>query len=137
MIQIESIKVQKRRGLILIIIGLIFLIFTTIWGLIWSLQLGIYVLAMGYPIIYFEVFGILILLLGIYTFLSSPRNKGLLLLIIGLTLSIVGIYYTLNILLNLEIFRTEPQIIAYVSFPVIIGVILILVGIKRVIVKLN
>jgi len=85
---------------------------------------------MGYPIIYYIAFGLFLLFIGIYTLLSNPRNKGLLLLIIGSLLTIVGSYYTINVFLNFEIFKYEPQIIVYIVIPIIIGITIILFGIN-------
>ena len=128
---------KKRNGLILFIIGTIILISAITWAIVWSLDLGIYVLAMGYPIIYSIAFGLFLFFIGIYTLLSNPRNKGLLLLIIGSLLTIVGSYYTINIFLNFEIFKFEPQIIVYVVIPIIIGILIILFGIKLVRMKIS
>ena len=133
----NKLEKKKRNGLILFIIGTIILIFAIIWAIVWSLDLGIYVLAMGYPIIYSIAFGLFLFFIGIYTLLSNPRNKGLLILIIGSLLTSVGSYYTINIFLNFEIFKFEPQIIAYVVIPIIIGILIILFGIKLVRMKIN
>ena len=133
----HQLEKKKRSGLILFIIGTIILIFAFLWAIVWSLDLGIYVLAMGYPIIYSIAFGLFLFFIGVYTLLSNPRNKGLLLLILGSVLTSVGSYYTLNIFLNFEIFKFEPQIIVYVVIPIIIGIIIILFGIKLVRMKIN
>ncbi|MBA7479033.1 hypothetical protein ES705_04905 [subsurface metagenome] len=126
----HQLEKEKRSGLILFIIGTIILISAIIWAIIRSLDIGIYVLAMGYPIIYSIAFGLFLLIIGIYTLLSNPRNKGLLLLIIGSLLTSVGSYYTINVFLNFEIFKFEPQIIVYVVISIIIGIIIILFGIN-------
>jgi len=133
----HQLEKKKRSGLILFIIGTIILIFSFLWAIVWSLDLGIYVLAMGYPIIYSIAFGLFLFFIGVYTLLSNPRNKGLLLLILGSVLTSVGSYYTLNIILNFEIFKFEPQIIVYVVIPIIIGIIIILFGIKLVRMKIS
>ena len=133
----HQLEKEKRSGLILFIIGTIILISAIIWAIIRSLDIGIYVLAMGYPIIYSIAFGLFLLIIGIYTLLSNPRNKGLLLLIIGSLLTSVGSYYTINVFLNFEIFKFEPQIIVYVVIPIIIGIIIILFGIKLVRMEIN
>ncbi len=133
----HQLEKEKRSGLILFIIGTIILISAIIWAIFRSLDLGIYVLAMGYPTIYFIAFGLFLFIIGIYTLLSNPRNKGLLLLIIGSLLTSVGSYYTINIFLNFEIFKSEPQIIVYVIIPIIIGIIIILFGIKLVRMEIN
>ena len=133
----HQLEKKKRSGLILFIIGTIILIFSFLWAIVWSLDLGIHVLAMGYPIIYSIAFGLFIFFIGVYTLLNNPRNKGLLLLILGSVLTSVGSYYTLNIILNFEIFKFEPQIIVYVVIPIIIGIIIILFGIKLVRMKIS
>ena len=133
----HQLEKEKRSGWILFIIGTIILISAIIWAIIWSLDIGIYVLAMGYPIIYSIAFGLFLFLIGIYTLLSNPRNKGLLLLIIGSLLTSVGSYYTINIFLNFEIFKSEPQIIVYVVIPIIIGIIIVIFGIKLVRMEIN
>jgi hypothetical protein len=133
----HQLEKKKRSGLILFIIGTIILIFSFLWAIIWSLDLGIYVLAMGYPIIYSIAFGLFIFFIGVYTLLSNPRNKGLLVLIIGSLLTSVGSYYTINVFLNFEIFKFEPQIIVYVVIPIIIGILIILFGIKLVRMKIS
>jgi len=133
----HQLEKEKRKGLILFIIGTIILISAIIWAIVGSLDLGIYVLAMGYPIIYSIAFGLFLFFIGIYTLLSIPRNKGLLLLIIGSLLTSVGSYYTINVFLNFEIFKFEPQIIVYVVIPIIIGIIIILFGIKLVRKEIN
>ena len=133
----HQLEKEKRSGLILFIIGIIILISAIIWAIIWSFDIGIYVLAMGYPIIYSIAFGLFLFLIGIYTLLSNPRNKGLLLLIIGSLLTSVGSYYTINIFLNFEIFKSEPQIIVYVVIPIIIGIIIVIFGIKLVRMEIN
>jgi hypothetical protein len=69
--------------------------------------------------------------------ISNPRNKGLLLLIIGSLITGVGSYYTINIFLNLEIFKSEPQIIVYVVIPIIIGIIIVIFGIKLIWMEIN
>ena len=74
----HQLEKKKRSGLILFIIGTIILISAIIYAIFRSLDLGIYVLAMGYPIIYFIAFGSFLFFIGIYTLLSNPRNKGLL-----------------------------------------------------------
>ena len=133
----HQLEKEKRSGLILFIIGTIILISAIIWAIVWSLDLGIYVLAMGYPIIYSIAFGLFLFFIGIYTLLSNPRNKGLLLLIIGSLLTIVGSYYTINIFLNFEIFKSEPQIIVYVIIPIIMGIIIVIFGIKLIKMEIN
>lgn len=133
----HQLEKKKRSGLILFIIGTIILISAIIWAIIWSLDLGIYVLAMGYPIIYSIAFGLFLFFIGIYSLLSNPRNKGLLLLIIGSLITGVGSYYTINIFLNFEIFKSEPLVIVYVVIPIIIGIIIILFGIKLVRMEIN
>ena len=133
----HQLEKKKRSGLILFIIGTIVLIFAFLWAIVWSLDLGIYVLAMGYPIIYSIAFGLFLFFIGIYTLLSNPRNKGLLVLIIGSLLTIVGSYYTINIFLNFEIFKSEPQIIVYVIIPIIIGIIIVIFGIKLIKMEIN
>ena len=133
----HQLEKEKRSGLIIFIIGTIILISAIIWAIVRSLDLGIYVLAMGYPTIYFIAFGLFLFFIGIYTLLSNPRNKGLLLLIIGSLLTSVGSYYTINIFLNFEIFKFEPQIIVYVVISIIIGIIIILFGIKLVRMEIN
>jgi len=133
----HQLEKEKRSGLILFIIGIIILISAIIWAIIWSFDIGIYVLAMGYPIIYSIAFGLFLFLIGIYTLLSNPRNKGLLLLIIGSLLTSVGSYYTINIFLNFEIFKSEPQIIVYVVIPIIIGIIIVIFGIKLIKMEIN
>jgi len=133
----HQLEKKKRSGLILFIIGTIILISAIIWAIIWSLDLGIYVLAMGYPIIYSIAFGLFLFFIGIYSLLSNPRNKGLLLLIIGSLITGVGSYYTINIFLNLEIFKSEPQIIVYVVIPIIIGIIIVIFGIKLIWMEIN
>jgi hypothetical protein len=92
---------------------------------------------MGYPIIYSIAFGLFLFFIGVYTLLNNTRNKGLLLLILGSVLTSVGSYYTLNIFLNFEIFKFEPQIIVYVVIPIIIGILIILFGIKLVRMKIS
>ena len=133
----HQLEKEKRSGLILFIIGTIILISAIIWAIVWSLDIGIYVLAMGYPIIYSIAFGLFLFFIGIYTLLSNPRNKGLLLLIIGSLLTIVGSYYTINIFLNFEIFKSEPQIIVYVIIPIIMGIIIVIFGIKLIKMEIN
>ena len=133
----HQLEKKKRSGLILFIIGTIILISAIIYAIFRSLDLGIYVLAMGYPIIYSIAFGLFLFFIGIYSLLSNPRNKGLLLLIIGSLLTIVGSYYTINIILNFEIFKFEPQIIVYVIIPIIIGIIIVIFGIKLVRMEIN
>ncbi len=128
---------KKRNGLILLIIGTIILISAIIWAIVLSLDLGIYVLAMGYPIIYSIAFGLFLFFIGIYTLFNNPRNKGLLVLIIGSLLTSVGSYYTINIFLNFEIFKSEPQIIVYVIIPIIIGIIIVIFGIKLIKMEIN
>lgn len=133
----HQLEKKKRSGLIIFIIGTIILISAIIWAIVWSLDLGIYVLAMGYPIIYSIAFGLFLFFIGIYTLLSNPRNKGLLLLIIGSLLTIVGSYYTINIFLNFEIFKFEPLIIVYIVIPIIIGIIIVIFGIKLIRMEIN
>ena len=133
----HQLEKEKRSRLILFIIGTIILISAIIWAIIWSFDIGIYVLAMGYPIIYSIAFGLFLFLIGIYTLLSNPRNKGLLLLIIGSLLTSVGSYYTINVFLNFEIFKFEPEIIVYIVIPIIIGIIIIVFGIKLVRMEIN
>ena len=133
----HQLEKEKRSGLILFIIGTIILISAIIWAIVWSLDIGIYVLAMGYPIIYSIAFGLFLFFIGVYTLLSNPRNKGLLLLIIGSLLTIVGSYYTINIFLNFEIFKFEPQIIVYVIIPIIMGIIIVIFGIKLIKMEIN
>jgi len=133
----HQLEKKKRCGLILFIIGTTILISAIIWAIIWSSDLGIYVLAMGYPIIYSIAFGLFLFFIGIYTLLNNPRNKGLLLLIIGSLLTIVGSYYTINVFLNFEIFKSEPLIIVYVVIPIIIGIIIVIFGIKIVRMEIN
>ena len=133
----HKLEKEKRSGLILFITGLIILLSTIVWAIVWSLDLGIYVLAMGYPVIYFGVFWLFVFFVGIYTLFSSPRTKGLLLFIIGSLLTGGGLYYTINILLNWEILKFEPLIIIDVIIPIIIGIIIIIFGIKLIRMKTN
>ena len=133
----HQLEKEKRSGLIIFIIGTIILISAIIWAIVRSLDLGIYVLAMGYPIIYSIAFGLFLFFIGVYTLLSNPRNKGLLLLIIGSLLTIVGSYYTINVFLNFEIFKFEPQIIVYVIIPIIIGIMIVIFGIKLIRMEIN
>jgi len=128
---------EKKIGLILFIAGLIILISTIIWVIIWSLDIGIYGLDIVYSIIYFSPFGLFVFFIGIYTLLSNPRRKGLLLLIIGSLLTGVGSYYTIGLLLNFKIIETEPELIVITIIPIIIGIIIIIFGIKLIRKKIN
>ena len=66
----HKLEKEKRSGLILFITGLIILLSTIVWAIVWSLDLGIYVLAMGYPVIYFGVLGLFVFFVGIYILLK-------------------------------------------------------------------
>lgn len=123
-------KKQKRSQLIILFSGIIIFISTLLWAMVWSIDLGIYVFALGYPIIYFSILGLILILIGAYALLNNPRMRGLMLLIVGLSIATVGVFYTINVYLNFEFFKNEPQVLVYVIIPIIIGLIIIMSGIK-------
>jgi len=127
-------KRQKRSGLTLFFSGIIIFISTLLWAVVWSLELGIYVLALGYPIIYLGMLGLLLILIGAYALLNNPRTRGLMLLIVGLSIAGVGLFYTINVYLNFEFFKNEPQVLVYLIIPIIIGVIIFMGGIQKILI---
>ena len=133
----HMIEKEKRMGLVLVITGLIISIPAITRIIEWYINLGLSTSSWGILLIPSGALGLLLIIVGIYSLLSNPRMKGLLLLIIGSFLTGVGLYFTRYLLLNPKIIKSKSSSIYWTNILTIIGILINAYGIIRIRKKLD
>ena len=125
---------ENRSGSVLVISGLIMLSIPIIWYISLILNVRFYIFGNEFLMLGFGALGLLVTFFGIYSLLSNPRMKGLLILITGSPLTGVGLYFTIYLFSNPIILKSKSGAIYWTIFLAIIGILVILYGIMRIII---
>jgi len=128
---------ENRMGLVKVIIGLILLILAIIWYIALLLDVRICIFSSDILILFLGALGLLFIIIGIHSLLPTPPMKGLLLLIIGLLLTGVGLYFTRYLLLNPKILKSKSDSIYWTNILTIIGILIMTYGIIQIGKKIN
>ena len=128
----RMIEREKRKDFFLFIISLIILILGIIWGIAFFLGVRFFCIVSCESTVLFLGPPALLIFLGICSLINNPRMKGLLLLITGSPITGVGLYFTIYLLSNPIILKSKSGAIFWTIIPIIIGILIIVYGIRQI-----
>lgn len=123
---------ENRRGLVLVITGLILLSFSIILYISLILNVRFFIFGIEFLMLGSGALGLLVFFVGIYSLRNTPRMKGLLILMIGLFLTGGGLYFTRYLLLNPNFIISKSSSIYWTIILTIIGILIIEYGIIQI-----